>query len=318
MKRRYDFEELGRRYGFDPRHVEEVCRISDLLEDLSNVLFLRDRLCLYGGTALAFVFFHEIRRLSIDVDFNYRHLDVEDWGSVREEIDERIKKLLYVQGYTASNLAISASYPLGRITVQYRNHQGLRDNFMIEIGYMRRIPILREDFVGMFRHIGTGERFPIKTPMPEELFANKWCTFLYRGSSRDLFDVYLISKENMNHEVFRKCAIVDSLMRNLPKLHKIDVEELVDSIPFDSGLKNLLSIGVGRDDFTLLRQEVLNFSEQVLSDLTCDEKEAIELFYGEYKFKQNLIDEHMIFNEKIQFHPMIQRALDILKMKKPP
>jgi len=114
LKRRYHFEELGRRYGFDPQQVEKVCRISDLLEDLSNVLFLRDRLCLYGGTALSLVFFGKILRLSVDIDFNYRHLDTEDWGGVRERVDEGIKRLLYNEGYRESDLVISASYPLGR------------------------------------------------------------------------------------------------------------------------------------------------------------------------------------------------------------
>lgn len=177
LKRSYDFLELGRRYDFDPRLREKVCRISDFLEDLSNVRFLRERQCLYEGSALTFVFFKEILRLSIDIDFNYRHLDDRDWGAMRDEIDNRIKSILYAQGYEESGLAINASYPLTRITVRYRNLNDLNDSFMIETGYLRRIPILWEDSLGMFRHIGTGEQFPIKTPMPEELFANKWSPF---------------------------------------------------------------------------------------------------------------------------------------------
>ena len=114
MKRRYEYEELGRLYGLDPRQVEKVCRISDLLEDLSNVPFLHERLCLYGGTALNFIFFDEIQLLSVDVDFNYRHLGGGDWGEVRNEIDDRIKRILYAQGYEESDLAINASYPLTR------------------------------------------------------------------------------------------------------------------------------------------------------------------------------------------------------------
>lgn len=95
MRRDYDFEELERKMGFNPRQIEKACRISDLLEDISNVAFLRDRLILYGGTALAFIHLGEIQRLSIDLDFNYRHLDEGDWGVVRDQIDDRIKRLLY-------------------------------------------------------------------------------------------------------------------------------------------------------------------------------------------------------------------------------
>jgi hypothetical protein len=41
LKRGYDFEELARSLGFDSRQLEKACRISDLIEDISNVFFLR-------------------------------------------------------------------------------------------------------------------------------------------------------------------------------------------------------------------------------------------------------------------------------------
>ena len=78
MKREYDFEALSRRYGFNPQVLEKVCRISDVLEDFSATRFLRDRLSLYGGTALIFIHLDSILRLSIDVDLNYRHVDERD------------------------------------------------------------------------------------------------------------------------------------------------------------------------------------------------------------------------------------------------
>ena len=98
MKREYDFHALALRYGFNTKDMEKACRLSDMLEDISAVKFLSERLSLYGGTALAFIHSQEILRLSIDVDLNYRHKDNLDWGQVREEIDTRLKDLLYRQG----------------------------------------------------------------------------------------------------------------------------------------------------------------------------------------------------------------------------
>ena len=72
MKRKYDFDALTMRYGFSAREIEKVCRISDLLEDVSAVKFLSDRLSLYGGTALTFIYSPEILRLSIDLDARAR------------------------------------------------------------------------------------------------------------------------------------------------------------------------------------------------------------------------------------------------------
>lgn len=310
MTRSYDYDELGRRYDFGTRQVEKVCRISDFLEDLSSVRFLRERLCLYGGTALAFVYFDEIQRLSIDIDFNYRHLNDGDWGDIRDEVDDRIKSILYAQGYEASDLAINASYPLTRITVKYRNLDGLNDSFMIETGYMRRIPILTDDTVGTFRHIGTGEGFAIKIPRPEELYANKWCTLLYRGSSRDLFDVFQISKMRMSQDIFRKCAVVDSLMRDPPKLYKLNVREIVDSIPIDTGLRNLLQTTRSMSiDVNSVRQDVLGFSRRILKELKQRERDAIDVFYDERVFEPAMIDTENILNKNILKHPMIRRKL---------
>ena len=313
MKREYNFEELARRCGFNVREIEKVCRISDLLEDISAVRFLKDRLSLYGGTALTFIYSREILRLSIDLDLNYRHLDKKDWGEVRREIDERIKDLLYRQGYRQSDLAISPSYPLARITVHYTNTQGLGENYDIEIGYMRRYPILKADTLADFKHVGTEETFPIKTPMKEELFANKWCALLYRRTPRDLFDVYQITKMDMNPTVFRKCAVVDSLMRGRPKLQDIKIDETLGKIPIDSSLRNLLQAErFSRFDFDEMRRQTIEFSKLMIANLTKDEVKAINQFYELKTFESKLIDEKGIFHEKIEDHPSIQWALSTL------
>jgi hypothetical protein len=56
--------------------------------------------------------------LSVDLDFNYRHMDDRDWGEVRIEVDERIKDVLYRQGYDERDISISPSYPLARFTIR--------------------------------------------------------------------------------------------------------------------------------------------------------------------------------------------------------
>ena len=313
MKRIYDFDELARKYGFNTREIEKVCRISDVLEDISAIEFLRNRLSLYGGTALAFIYSKEILRLSIDLDLNYRHLDTEDWGEIRSEIDKKMKTLLHRQGYEKNRIAISPSYPLARITVKYTSTLGSEDNFNIEIGYMRRTPILKTDASTTFKHVGTQETFLIKTPTKEELFANKWCTLLYRGTPRDLFDVYQITKMDMNPTVFRKCAVVDSLMRGKPKLQDIKIDEKISKIPIDSSLRNLLQAEKFlKFDFNEMRKQTTRFSKSIITNLTKNEIKAINQFYELKTFRSRLIDENGILHEKIEEHPSIQRILTTL------
>ena len=230
---------------------------------------------------------------------------------MREDIDDRIKRVLYNQ-LRSPRLSYNGYPIIGSITVRYRNYVDQVDSFMIEIGYIHRIPILHEDCLGVFRHLGTGENVLIKTPKPEELYANKWCTFLYRGSSRDLFDVYQISKTRFERATFRKCAIVDSLMRGRPKLHEINIQKLVKSRQINSALRNLLLIDTSTFDFDDIRQQVIKFSREHLSQLTQSKVEAIDGFYRERSFNPEPMDPEGILNEQIRDHPMIKRVLENL------
>jgi predicted nucleotidyltransferase component of viral defense system len=198
---------------------------------------------------------------------------------------------------------------LARITVKYTNSFGTNDNFKLEIGYMRRIPVLKNESTEEFKHIGTQETFPIKTPIKEELFANKWCTLLYRGTPRDLFDVYQISKNKIDLETFRKCSIIDSLMRGKTKLHKINIEKTLESINLDSNLRNVLQTEqLSKLDINEMKEKVKEFSQKTMETLTQNEIKAIDRFYQLKQFEPNLIDEKGIFHPKIKDHPAIQRT----------
>jgi predicted nucleotidyltransferase component of viral defense system len=309
LKRTYDLETLTRTYGFNVREIEKVCRISDLLEDISAVKFLLDRLSLYGGTALTFIYSPKILRVSIDLDLNYRHIDTKDWGEIRNEVDKRIKEILYRQRYERSDIAINSSYPLARFTVKYTNTLNSQDGFRIETGYMRRTPILKTDTMADFKHIGTQETFKIKTPTREELFANKWCTLLYRKTPRDLFDTYQTTKMKFDHETFRKCAIIDSLTRKKPKLYEIN-PEIIGKIAIDSSLRNLLQTQkFSESDFKSMTTQVTEFTKKQLANLTPNEIKAIDQFFDHKNFRPDLIDEKEIFHKEIKEYPAILRAL---------
>jgi predicted nucleotidyltransferase component of viral defense system len=309
MKRKYDIDSIARQHGFNAKETEKVLRISDLFERISAVKFLSDRLSLYGGTALTFIYSPQILRLSIDLDFNYRHIDTPDWGDVRKEIDEKLKDLIYRQKYNKRDVAINASYPLTRFTVKYLNTLGSEDSVKIEIGYLRRTPILKTDTLADFKHVGTQETFKTKTPQKEELFANKWCTLLYRKTPRDLFDTYQITKIKFNHETFRKCAIIDSLTHERPKIHQIDTG-FIEKIPIDSSLRNLLQTkNTQKHDFPKIVRTVKEFTQTQLTSITKDEKKAVDQFYDHKTFNPQLIDNTGLFHEKINEYPAALRTL---------
>lgn len=317
MKREYDFHALVLRYGFNTKDMEKACRISDMLEDISAVKFLSERLSLYGGTALTFIHSKEILRLSIDLDLNYRHKDNVDWGQVREEIDTRLKDLLYRQGYKKADIAINASYPLTRFTVKYLSATGSEDHFKIEIGYMRRTSILKTDAQADFRHIGTQETFKATTPPREELFANKWCATLYRKTARDVFDMYRITDVKFDPDTFRKCAIIDSLTRTRPKLYEID-PKTIKRIRLDSSLRNLLQTErLPEFNSTKIAQRVTEFTNTQLKKLTNDEKNMIDQFWDKRIFAPELINHKGIFHTRIAEYPAVLWTLERLRKRKP-
>lgn len=303
MKRNYDLNGLALKHGFNTKEMEKVCRISDIIEDISAVKFLSDRLSLYGGTAFTFIYSPEILRLSVDIDFNYRHIDTVDWGDTRKEIDQKIKNLLDKQGYHKTNITINASYPLTRFTIKYENTLSLEDQFKIEIGYMRRTPILKNDVLTDFKHIGTQETFKTTTPIKEELFANKWCALLYRKTPRDLFDTYRITQTEFDRNIFRKCAIIDSLTRGKPKLYTIDPNS-IRNIRIDTSLTNLLQTQkLQKINFAEITTHVTEFTKTQIMNLTQNETTAIDQFIDQKTFNPALIDETEVFNEKINQYP---------------
>jgi len=305
MKREYDFDRISNEIRFNAVQVEKVCRISDILESVASVPFMRNRLSLYGGTALAFIHFDAIERLSVDIDFNYRHIDEDDWSVVRNRVDNNMKTILYSLEYSDTDIRINSSYPLNRFTVKYTNSSGRPDEISIETGYMRRIPLLENDGEYDFYHVGTHSSFKIMTPVKEELFSNKWCTMLYRCSPRDLFDVYRIAQSSFDGDLFRKTAVVDSLLRGLPRLLDIDHQQKIKSIRFDSSLMNVLYQGNTFNE-ELVHEAVMDFTMGVLDDLSVDEVQLIETFYDEHRVDEKVISRLSVFNDEISNHPLIK------------
>jgi len=303
--RGYDYRYIQSRYPYSLTLLEKVCRMSDTLERITQIPFLRERLSMYGGTALNFIHLREIRRLSVDIDFNYRHRGEEaDWGEIRAEIDENIKEVLGSLGYADQEIKIDASYPLSRFTVKYRNHLGAEDSFKIETGYMKRIPILASDEYMSFTHLGTGRSFNVKTPRREEIYANKLVTMLDRATPRDLYDVASISESSVSMDVLRKCTVVESLMSLKKAMTALDADQIVKAIPYNERIRSITSTSQ-KPSINEIRLKALRFARRITDNLTENEKLCINTFYGEKRFRPELLGLK-------EMHPDIRSHLGIL------
>ncbi|MBW6470223.1 MAG: nucleotidyl transferase AbiEii/AbiGii toxin family protein [Methanosarcinaceae archaeon] len=170
---------------------------------------------------------------------------------------------------------------------------------------MRRFPILRSDTLADFNHICRDDKFKVKTPLKEELFANKWCTFLKRRTARDLYDVYTIANQDFDIDVFRKCAVVESIFMGKPKLTEIDVNSLIQKSLHSNNLTKMVNLENDLD-YQTIKKEVLGFTQMITNQLKENEIEMIDTFYTQDSFNPDLINDNGIFNDKLKDHPIIK------------
>ena len=294
--------------GFNEKTIEKIYRICDILQRISLTEYTQERLSLYGGTSLNFLHFKDIPRLSVDIDFNFRDLKTGNLEIERKKIDDIIKKIFSDLKYSKSDIKIQASYPMTRFEVHYITKDNQKDTIKIEIGYMRRIPIFKNDIKSTFNHFKTEEQIELKTPISEELFGNKFCTLLYRYkdettiSSRDLYDVYMISKHAFNQELFETAIIIDSLMRPEPKLYKKDFNKLVENVSIDDQLLNLIR---NKEVPTDLKSKSREFIRKYISIAQEKYQNIIDTFFDKHEFNPKLIKSYNSLNLDIELHPNV-------------
>ncbi|MFO8051853.1 MAG: nucleotidyl transferase AbiEii/AbiGii toxin family protein [Thermoplasmatota archaeon] len=240
----------------------------------------------------------------MDLDFNYRHIDKEkDWGDVRKEIDPLLIRVLHDLGYDGDEIRIQARYPLGRIVASYRSSQERRDTIKVETGYMRRMPIMKEDRPYEIRNPRSGSSFTVLSPGKEELFANKFCTMISRrkGSmnARDMFDVRTISRSTFDKDLFLDIVMIEGLLMDLDLT---DPKILIGTVP-SSNLKGLV---IGNIDMVSMMDSVISFTKEVQQLL--EERHWNEF---RYRFKANGNMDHTYFryddrfNDRLSEHPQL-------------
>jgi len=294
--------------GFNQKTIEKIYRICDILQRISLVEYTQERLSLYGGTSLNFLHFKNIPRLSVDIDFNFRDLKTGDWGNERKKIDDILIKILFDLKYSESAIKIQASYPMTRLEVHYITKDNQKDTVKIEIGYMRRIPLFKNDIKVGFNHFRTDEQIEMKTPTTEEIFGNKFCTLLYRYkdettiSSRDLYDVYTISKNTFNKEMFETAVILDSLMRPEPRLYKKDPKKIMENVSVDNQLLNLIrNKEIPKD----LKPKSQAFVRTYISIAHEKYQDIIDTFFDKHEFNPTLLKTYRSLNPDVHAHPNI-------------
>ncbi len=229
-----------------------------------------------------------------------------------------MKKIFSDLGYEQDDIRIQASYPLTRFEVWYKSTSGGRDSVKVEIGYQRRLPILRNDLVLNWNNPFSDRSIEILTPIREELCSNKVATLLFRYeypghfSGRDLFDAYTISEMSLDMELFMPSLVIDSLTRPERRLDKLNPNIKMEDARIEGNVEDLIF-----DDISLneVSSEVNIFIRTLMDVIKMQWSPLIDDFFLRNKFDPDEYISKGFLNGRIREHPGIMWSLERLRKR---
>ena len=176
--------------GFLKTRLEKVCRLLEVLKEISRHPFLSKVLALKGGTAIN-LFIFDCPRLSIDLDFNFIGASSkEEADKARKEVSSSLETIFRFFRYSAEPKSLEG---IDQWFAAYETLFGGTDRIKVEVNYLLRLPLQNTAF------------YPVRSPFPmelevralgfEEIFAAKCVALFDRVTPRDLFDVYLLNND---------------------------------------------------------------------------------------------------------------------------
>ena len=167
---------------FPPRALDKVERLLDLLAELGEHPFLKDKIALHGGTAIN-LFMLDAPRLSVDIDLSYvGALERDEMLAERPIVERSIDEVARSQGYPV--FGARGGHAGRTFLLGYRSQWG-PDHVKIDCIYMNRSPLMPIE-----------RRSPILRPELDvplftdaELVGGKVKAFFDRVKVRDLYDV---------------------------------------------------------------------------------------------------------------------------------
>ena len=167
---------------FEPRTVDKVERLLDLLDEMERHPSLKGKLALHGGTAIN-LFMLDVPRLSVDIDVSYiGSVSREGMLADRPRIEAGIEAVAQALGYAVE--AHPGGHAGRTFLLRYRGDWGV-DHVKVDCIYMNRSPILPP----IVRETPVRPDAKVRTFADAELAAGKVKAFFDRVKVRDLYDV---------------------------------------------------------------------------------------------------------------------------------
>lgn len=168
--------------GFDPRTVDKVERLLDLLEEMNAHPDLHGKLAMHGGTAIN-LFMLDVPRLSVDIDVSYiGAVDRDEMLAERPAVERGIEEVARYLGY---DVPPTKSEHAGRtFMLRYLGGWG-PDNVKVDCVFLNRSPLTAP----AMRRCAVRPEAEILMFCDDELAGGKVKAFFDRVKVRDLYDV---------------------------------------------------------------------------------------------------------------------------------
>ena len=228
--------------------------------------FLRNRLCLKGGTALNKLYLPGTSRLSVDLDFNAIG-SKEQVLRERTPIGEAIAAALAQQD---SNYDLSYRGRYDQLTV-YARFSPLsgtaRQRLKVEVSFIERFAILGQVELSLVPS-PFDEPLVVNTYHLEELTSTKLRALYDRRKGRDIYDLFRIADHDLNQAAVRKMVLYYFYRANkvfhYPTFVR-NVELKIAERGFRDDVRSLIRHGVELDWETACQQVLAHF--EFLGDL---------------------------------------------------
>lgn len=269
---------------FQPRIVDKVERLLDLLEEMGRHPDLRGKLALHGGTAIN-LFMLDVPRLSVDIDVSYiGALNREDMQSERPVIERAIAEVGQALGYDAR---LSGEGHAGStLVLRYRGEWGV-DHVKVDCVYLNRSPLVKPTIRSCPLQPSAG----VLVFDDVELAGGKVKAFFDRVKVRDLYDISNLGRHfeliEDEQEARMHCSLLyhASLSARFPLPFEGRSRRFADRrSEFEDQLLPMLRRGGDRPTLTDLMRDGESFVERYVLPRTDVEREYLERFAaGEFR-----------------------------------
>ncbi len=301
---------LSKDLGFS--HVDEfekVLRLKDVLKLIFEDKVLSKQLVLKGGTAINLLWF-DLPRLSVDIDLNYigalekKEMEVGRSTIVQPRLESILKSLKY-------KVETKLDYANNVYELRYINSNNGNSVIKLDINYLHRVPVFKL-IEKTPKIIGREDDFSVITLSIEELYAGKLKALFDRGTSRDLFDVYMLVKDykdKFDEGRLKKCFIFLGTI-GISGFDKVDLEKItkINQTSFKNILKSML-----RNSNNITLDEMRDFIKPFLEKMITFNKSE-KHFINSFINKKELLPEVLFESKDFDFLKKYPAALSALNL----